>query len=113
MTSVDSETDVAVLHYKRKLNRHLQDESPDILLHCLEKLVRIPVSINLLAKTGIGKVVNHLKQSEIADKSVVKKARVVASKWKEIVADEEQAMSQRNEISQEDEPDEESDDQVK
>ena len=113
MTSVDSETDVAVLHYKRKLNRHLQEESPDLLLHCLEKLERMPVSINILAKTGIGKVVNRLKKSEFADKSVIKKARAVVSQWKEIVAAEEQAMSQQNEISREDQPDEESDDQVK
>jgi hypothetical protein len=31
----------AVLHYKRKLSRHLDDESPEIVLHCLDKLEQV------------------------------------------------------------------------
>jgi hypothetical protein len=110
-SSIATEAGEAVLHYKRKLTRHLEDESPDIVLHCLDKLELIPVNINILQETGIGKVVNHLKKSGSADESVIDKARAIVSKWKEIVANEEQALSQQNET--EDLPDEKSDDQVK
>ena len=111
-SSIATEAGEAVLHYKRKLTRHLEDESPDIVLHCLDKLELIPVNIHILQETGIGKVVNHLKKSESADESVIDKARAIVSKWKEIVANEEQALSQQNE-TEEDQPDEKSDEQVK
>lgn len=84
-----TEASEAVLHYKRKLNRHVEDASPDIVLHCLEKLEQIPVNIRILQETGIGKVVNHLGKSETVDESVVEKAREIVLKWKEIVANEE------------------------
>ena len=111
-SSIATEAGEAVLHYKRKLTRHLEDESPDIVLHCLDKLELIPVNIHILQETGIGKVVNHLKKSESADESVIDKARAIVSKWKQIVANEEQALSQQNE-TEEDQPDEKSDEQVK
>ncbi len=105
---ISDEAGEAVLHYKRKLSRHLEDESPDIVLHCLDKLEQIPVNISILQDTGIGKVVNHLKKSESADESVIEKARSIVLKWKEIVANEEQELQQAEE-----EKDEESDNQVK
>lgn len=94
-TSVTSEAAEAVLHYKRKLSRHLDDDSPEIVLHCLDKLEQIPVNISILQDTGIGKVVNHLKKSDNADESVIEKARIIVQKWKEIVANEEQEMNLR------------------
>jgi hypothetical protein len=75
--SVTSEAAEAVLHYKRKLSRHLDDDSPEIVLHCLDKLEQIPVNISILQDTGIGKVVNHLKKSDNADESIIEKARSI------------------------------------
>ena len=93
--SVASEASEAVLHYKRKLSRHLDDDTPDIVLHCLDKLAQIPVNISILQDTGIGKVVNHLKKSDNADESIIEKARAIVQKWKDIVANEEEAMRQK------------------
>ena len=94
MSTINSEAGEAVLHYKRKLTRHLDDESPDIVLHCLDKLEQIPVNIEILQETGIGKIVNHLKKSETAAEIVIEKARFVVQKWKDIVANEERETTQ-------------------
>jgi hypothetical protein len=97
MSPISSEAGEAVLHYKRKLTRHLEDESPEIVLHCLDKLEQIPVNISILQDTGIGKVVNHLKKSESADESVIEKARSIVQKWKDIVSNEERETTQEAE----------------
>ncbi len=46
----------AIDHYKRKLDRHLDDAFPDVILHCLTKLENLPVNLKILQETGIGKV---------------------------------------------------------
>ena len=93
--SVASEASEAVLHYKRKLSRHLDDDTPDIALHCLDKLAQIPVNVSILQDTGIGKVVNRLKKSDNADESIIEKARAIVQKWRDIVENEEEEMKQK------------------
>ena len=79
----------AVFHYKRKLQRHMGDDTTATVLHCLAKLERIPVKIAILQETGIGKMVNGLKKAEGTDEEVVEVARRLVQKWKDIVAKEE------------------------
>ena len=39
----------AILHYKRKLTRTIEEpDSADVVLHCLTKLERVRVNINIL-----------------------------------------------------------------
>ncbi|QQP37466.1 Transcription elongation factor B polypeptide 3like, partial [Caligus rogercresseyi] len=66
------------------MERHPSDSS--VLLHCLSKLDRVEVNIALLQETGIGRIVNSLKKSE--QEEVAEKARLLVSKWKDVVAKE-------------------------
>ena len=47
-------------HYKKKLLRHIED--PDTVLYCLKKLDAVPVTIEILQDSEVGKVVNRLKK---------------------------------------------------
>ena len=49
----------AVTHYKRKLQRHANDETGDVVLHCLAKLDRVPMTIEILQETGVGQYIKE------------------------------------------------------
>lgn len=56
------------------------------LLHCIAKLYRLPVSVQHLQETGIGRTVNGLRKF---DGEVGVAAKALVSKWKSMVAAEE------------------------
>ena len=71
----------AVTHYKRKLLRHANDEKGDVVLHCLAKLDRVPMTIEILQETGVGRVVNQLKKSTDPDSQIADEAKNIVRKW--------------------------------
>ena len=80
----------AVTHYKKKLLRHVNDEKADVVLHCLAKLDRVPMTIEILQETGVGRVVNQLKKSIEPESQVAEEAKNIVKKWKEIVSNQEE-----------------------
>lgn len=56
------------------------------LIHCLGKLHRLPISVQHLQDTGIGRTVNGLRKY---DGEVGVAARTLVMKWKALVAVEE------------------------
>lgn len=56
------------------------------LVHCIGKLYRLPVSVQHLQETGIGRTVNGLRKY---DGEVGVAAKALVSKWKNMVAAEE------------------------
>lgn len=73
-----------IKHYQKSIDRALNDESR--LLHCIAKLYRLPVSVQHLQETGIGRTVNGLRKY---DGEVGVAAKALVSKWKSMVAAEE------------------------
>lgn len=73
-----------IKHYQKSIDRSLNDESR--LLHCIAKLYRLPVSVQHLQETGIGRTVNGLRKY---DGEVGVAAKALVSKWKSMVAAEE------------------------
>ena len=72
-----------VEHYKKKLVKNLEDS--DKVLHCLKKLEAVPVTIEILTQTEVGKVVNRLKKNPDATKDVIKASKALVEKWKDLV----------------------------
>ncbi|XP_065084597.1 transcription elongation factor B polypeptide 3 [Ochlerotatus camptorhynchus] len=71
-------------HYQKSIDRSLNDEAR--LVHCIGKLYRLPVSVQHLQETGIGRTVNGLRKY---DGEVGVAAKALVSKWKNMVAAEE------------------------
>ena len=86
----------AVTHYKKKLLRHIDDDKSDVVLHCLAKLDRVPMTIEILQETGVGRVVNQLKKSTDPDSQVAEEAKNIVRKWKEIVSSQEEEEERMN-----------------
>ena len=86
----------AVTHYKKKLLRHVNDEKADVVLHCLSKLDRVPMTIEILQETGVGRIVNQLKKSTDPDSQVADEAKTIVRKWKEIVSNQEEEEERMN-----------------
>ena len=80
----------AVVHYKKKLTRHLEDNDPDVMLHCLSKLDRVPMTFDILQETEVGRTVNGLKRRPDLDPEVADLAKTIVKKWKDIVANHEE-----------------------
>lgn len=73
-----------IKHYQKSIDRSLNDEGR--LLHCIAKLYRLPVLVQHLQETGIGRTVNGLRKY---DGEVGVAAKALVSKWKSMVAAEE------------------------
>lgn len=73
-----------IQHYQRSIEKASNDETR--LLHCIDKLYRLPVTVEHLQQTGIGKTVNSLRKY---DKEVGVAAKALVAKWKAMVAAEE------------------------
>ncbi len=73
----------AIEHYKKKLLRHV--EEPDTVLYCLKKLETVPVTMEILQDTEVGKVVNRLKKRPDATPDVINASKALVEKWKELV----------------------------
>ena len=70
-------------HYKKKLLRHIED--PDTVLYCLKKLNAVPVTIDILQESEVGKVVNRLKKRTDTTPDVITSSKALVEKWKELV----------------------------
>ncbi|XP_053698086.1 transcription elongation factor B polypeptide 3 [Sabethes cyaneus] len=71
-------------HYQKSIEKSLSDKAR--LLHCISKLYRLPVSVQHLQETGVGRTVNGLRKY---DGEVGVAAKALVTKWKTMVADEE------------------------
>jgi len=70
-------------HYKKKLLRHIED--PDTVLYCLKKLNAVPVTIDILQESEVGKVVNRLKKRTDTTPDVITSSKALVEEWKELV----------------------------
>lgn len=66
-----------------------------IALHCLSKLAKLPIGVQHLQETGIGRTVNGMRKT---DGAVGEKARSLVNKWKLMV----QAEDDKSESGDED-----------
>lgn len=68
-------------HYQKAIKKARNDESK--LLHCIGKLDTLPITIDHLQRTGVGKTVNSLRKynGQVGDA-----AKVLVAKWKNMVA---------------------------
>nr|CAG4638684.1 EOG090X0BTZ [Cyclestheria hislopi] len=94
-----------ILHYQRKIQKYTTDEK--ILLHCLAKLAKLPIGVQHLQETGIGRTVNGMRKTE---GSVGEQARALVNKWKAMVAAEDKSESEDEVHSEEATVKEEEDD---
>uniref|UniRef100_L7M8Q0 Putative transcription elongation factor b polypeptide n=1 Tax=Rhipicephalus pulchellus TaxID=72859 RepID=L7M8Q0_RHIPC len=70
-----------ILHYGKRLEKNQSDEK---VLETLRKLQKVPMTLNLLQDTGIGRTVNHLKKNTGV---IGELARAIISSWKQVVSD--------------------------
>ncbi|XP_037051698.1 transcription elongation factor B polypeptide 3-like [Bradysia coprophila] len=70
----------AIRHYQRRIERFVENET--ILLHCLEKLNKLPVVVKYLQETRVGSTVNNLRKH---DGKVGLAAAALVAKWKKEV----------------------------
>jgi len=73
-------------HYNRKILKH--GDNPEVLLKSLARLNQVRVTIDLLAKTGVGKTVSALKK-KFGDSDIGTLSRDLVAKWKASVQEEE------------------------
>jgi transcription elongation factor B polypeptide 3 len=64
------------------------------LLHCLNRLTKLPIGVEHLQATGIGRTINGMRK---ADGAVGEEARSLVNKWKEMVAAEDKSDSDQPE----------------
>ncbi|XP_011502248.1 PREDICTED: transcription elongation factor B polypeptide 3 [Ceratosolen solmsi marchali] len=74
-------TEEKIRHYQRSIDRSILDKSR--LLHCIEILSKLPVTVQHLQVTGIGRTVNALRKIE---NGVGDAAKRLVAKWKIMVA---------------------------
>lgn len=96
MTSTSNLADV-VRHYQRSIERHGEDETR--LLHCITKLFNLPITFEHLQETGIGKTVNALRK---INGEVGVAAKTLVTKWKAMVAAEEEPTAGHSNNNEED-----------
>ncbi|KAI5713104.1 hypothetical protein M8J76_004647 [Diaphorina citri] len=77
-------------HYKRNIIRACPDNEqlsdPKKVVYCLDKLSKLPISVQLLQITGIGRTVNELRKFEGV---ISEKAKILVTSWKAVVKAEE------------------------
>uniref|UniRef100_A0A336KP71 CSON013174 protein n=1 Tax=Culicoides sonorensis TaxID=179676 RepID=A0A336KP71_CULSO len=73
-----------VRHYQRSIEKS-QDNSTR-LMHCIQKLNKLPITVEHLQETGVGRTVNNLRKYE---GEVAYAAKALVTKWKAMVATEE------------------------
>lgn len=71
-------------HYQRNIEKCSDNE--DRMLHCISKLSNLPVTVQHLQETGVGRTVNALRKFE---GGVGDAAKALVAKWKTMVANEE------------------------
>ncbi|XP_067216300.1 transcription elongation factor B polypeptide 3 isoform X2 [Linepithema humile] len=73
-----------ICHYQRNLQKC--SDNKDRILHCISKLYNLPVTVQHLQETGVGRTVNSFRKY---DGTVGDAAKALVFKWKVMVADEE------------------------
>ncbi|XP_063243390.1 transcription elongation factor B polypeptide 3 isoform X2 [Bacillus rossius redtenbacheri] len=97
----------AIKHYQRSLEKCSNDSSR--ILHCIYKLYKLPITVQHLQETGVGRTVNSLRKF---DGDTGEAAKALVTKWKSMVMDED-SCGDENEAEDEDEaksPEQSSDD---
>ncbi|XP_011211692.2 transcription elongation factor B polypeptide 3 [Bactrocera dorsalis] len=74
-----------IQHYQRSIEHSQDDEGR--LLHCINKLYKLPVKVEHLQETGVGKTVNSLRKY---NGEIGIAAKALVTKWKAMVAAEEE-----------------------
>ncbi|XP_043519098.1 transcription elongation factor B polypeptide 3 isoform X2 [Frieseomelitta varia] len=72
-----------IKHYQRNIEKCDDDE--DRVLHCISKLCNLPVTVQHLQETGVGRTVNALRKY---DGGIGDAARALVAKWKAMVTSE-------------------------
>ncbi|KAJ1529752.1 hypothetical protein ONE63_006501 [Megalurothrips usitatus] len=72
-----------IQHYQRSIDKYHGHSAK--ILHCINRLYNLPVSVQHLQDTGIGKTINSLRKS---DGDVGESARALVAKWKQMVEEE-------------------------
>lgn len=81
-------TIVAVIqHYQRSIDNSQDNE--ERLMHCINKLYNLPIKVEHLQETGVGKTVNSLRKF---NGEIGVAAKTLVTKWKAMVAAEEEPM---------------------
>nr|CAG4646516.1 EOG090X0BTZ [Macrothrix elegans] len=88
MSSINDE----IHHYQRKILKYSTDTK--VLLHCLNKLTKLPIGVEHLQATGIGRTVNGMRKAEGL---VGEEAKALVNKWKEMVAAEDSDSQEQEE----------------
>ncbi|XP_011146586.1 transcription elongation factor B polypeptide 3 isoform X2 [Harpegnathos saltator] len=70
-------------HYQRNIEKC--GDNLDRILHCITKLYNLPVTVQHLQETGVGRTVNGLRKY---DGAVGDAAKALVAKWKAMVVDE-------------------------
>ncbi|XP_034194172.1 transcription elongation factor elongin A isoform X1 [Osmia lignaria lignaria] len=73
-----------IKHYQRNIEKC--DDNEDRILHCISKLSNLPVTVQHLQETGVGRTVNALRKYE---GGIGEAAKALVAKWKTMVANEE------------------------
>ncbi|KAL9891909.1 transcription elongation factor elongin A [Glossina fuscipes fuscipes] len=84
MSSTTSIVEV-IQHYQRSIGSSQDDEAR--LLHCINKLYKLPIKVEHLQETGVGKTVNSLRKY---NGEIGVAAKTLVTKWKAMVAAEEE-----------------------
>ncbi|XP_066597683.1 transcription elongation factor B polypeptide 3 [Prorops nasuta] len=73
-----------IQHYQRSIEKSNNDE--ERILRCIKKLYSLPVTVQHLQETGVGRTVNALRKYE---GSIGDASKALVAKWKAMVANEE------------------------
>ncbi|XP_034250800.1 transcription elongation factor B polypeptide 3 [Thrips palmi] len=73
----------SIQHYQKSIQKYHGNSSR--ILHCINRLYQLPVTVQHLQDTGVGKTINSLRKSE---GEVGEAARALVLKWKQMVEDE-------------------------
>ncbi|XP_025193465.1 transcription elongation factor B polypeptide 3-like [Melanaphis sacchari] len=73
-------------HYKRHISRATESNDNDKIMKCITKLSRLPITVQNLQNTGIGRVVNNLRKY---DGNIGESAKSLVIQWKNVVKIEE------------------------
>ncbi|XP_004530216.1 transcription elongation factor B polypeptide 3 [Ceratitis capitata] len=74
-----------IQHYQKSIEHSQHDETR--LMHCINKLYNLPVKVEHLQQTGVGKTVNSLRKF---NGEIGVAAKALVTKWKAMVAAEEE-----------------------
>ncbi|KAL7641979.1 UNVERIFIED_CONTAM: hypothetical protein RMT77_007853 [Armadillidium vulgare] len=84
-----------ITHYNIKVGKYACTGDDEKLLYCIHKLKYLPVTVNHLEITGVGKSINALSHRNDV---IGEKAKALVQKWKLMVAQEEEQQEANEEL---------------